>query len=296
VGKAVKAVLVLGLTSCAAVATSEVTMNAFGLLFPDKVVEGGNGTISTASSTRLANAEVEARVTAARDATAAADAAPKELRLQRRAVSMLAGIDRERIASIVPSPETLIDRLVALAPCPGLADAGETWVALGNDDRGAAAYVRAARQCSSPEAAVEAAIALHRLKRCDEAVAVLREAWPLIHGANSPAGIAILDGVASCSDSLTLARNLSFVPSDVLSGYYGLLDTRERDAEAQRDQAEREEEQRQVEAREQAVARSCSSECRAASSSCDSSCRGGSSCTDRCSALYHACNAGCGGY
>ena len=291
--------LALGLCSCAVVATTEVATSALGLLAPDNRVEGGTGQITKPATERIAKAQRDARVTATRDAIAIAAARPDDLRLQRRAAAMLgaiAGDSEAQLASAASQPATLLDHLVALAPCPGLADAGGAWVALGDDERGADAYARAARQCANPDAAVASAHALHRLKRCDDAVTVLRDAWPLVRGATSDVGIAILDGVMTCSDALTLQRNLAFVPSDVLTGYYALLDARERQAEIDRRRAEREEARQQAEQRAQTAASNCESECSAASSSCDSSCRGDSSCNQRCSALYHACRSGCGTY
>jgi hypothetical protein len=293
--------LALGLCSCAVMATAEVVTGSLGLLAPNSRVEGGTGQITKPATERIANAQRAARVTATRDAMAIAAARPDDVRLQRRAAEMLGEIAgdheaRAQLASSAPPPETLLDRLVALSPCPGLADAGAAWVALGDDERGAETYTRASRQCSNPEAAVASAHALHRLNRCDDAITVLRDAWPFVHGASSDVGIEILDGVTECSDALTVKRNLAFVPRDVLAGYAALLDERERQAEIERRRAEHEQARQEAEARAQRAASNCESECSAASSSCDSACQGDSSCTQSCSALYHACRSGCGTY
>ena len=131
------------------------------------------------------------------------------------------------------------------------------------------------------------------MNKCDEAIAVLREAWPLVHGAKSDVGIAVLDGVATCSDALTLERNLAFVPVDVLDGYFALVRARHLEAVEAERRAERERERQEAERRAFEARSSCTSECSAAVSSCQSSCQGDGSCIQSCSTIDHVCRSGC---
>lgn len=300
---AVRAALFLAAstTACVTASASLMTAPAIGLLVPAKRVEAGSGSIDPAAVSRLAVRAKVALAEATHDALQAAAAAPADLRLQRRAAAMMrscaADADaKAKLAELAPDAPRTLERLVALAPCPGLADAAATWVAFGDNAKGGEAYVAAATQCDSPEAAVAAVGPLHAVDKCDEAIIALRAAWPHVHGAKQKLGIDILDGVTACSDALTLRRNLAFVPTDVLQGYLSVVEERAR----QEQEAQRREEQRQrdQEARDRASEASsqCRSECNAAVSSCESSCSGESGCMQSCSSVGHVCNSGCGSY
>lgn len=285
--------LLLGLAGCVAYASGAMVGPALSLAYTPEPVGGGSGELGKEATARLAARQHAALATATHDAVAAAAAHATDVRLQRRAAAMvrvLAG-DAEahdRLAGVDAAP--LLAHLVELAPCPGLADAAATWIALGDDGRGGAAYAEAARRCDSVEAAIAAVHPLRSAHRCDDALDVLRAAWPHAKGDQ---GIAVLDGVNACSDAITLRRNLAFVPPDVVEDYFALLEARHREAlEAER-RAEVERREQEAASRAFEASSRCESECSAAVSSCESSCVGSSSCLQRCSAVGHACRAGC---
>lgn len=298
-----KAAIVLAASTAACVTASASLMTgpAIALLVPAKRVEAGSGAVDPASVSRIEARAKVALAEATRDALGAANAAPADLRLQRRAAAMMRSCagDKDaqaKLAELAPDAKGTLERLVALAPCPGLADAAATWVAFGDNAKGGEAYVAAAAQCDNPEAAVAAVGPLRTADKCDEALGALRAAWPHVHGAKSKLAIEILDGVVECSDELTLRRNMAFVPSDVLEGYLSLVEERARqEREAQR---RAEQQQRDQEARDRAwqASSQCRSECSAAVSSCESSCSGDGGCLQSCSSVGHVCNSGCGSY
>lgn len=297
--------LVLLTTSCVATSAGMMVTPLIALAYPPKPIAAGPGEVSKESAARLEARKTAALATATHDAIGAAAAQPADLRLQRRAAQMVrlaAASDARTSATggeahgpgpLVTDAAPLLAHLAELAPCPGLSDAAETWVALREPARAADAYVAAAHRCESVDAAIAAVRPLRALDRCDDALAVLRFAWPLIHGARAEQAIRLLDAVASCSDALTLRRNLGFVPDEVVDDYFALLEARRREEEAERRRAEQA--QRDEEARERAFEASshCDSECSSAVSSCTSSCVGDSSCIQRCDAVGHACRSGC---
>lgn len=278
-----------------------MTAPAIGLLVPGNEVAAGSGSLDPAAESRLETRAKVALAQATRDALEAAAAAPADLRLQRRAAAMMRSCagDKDvkaKLAELAPDANRTLERLVALAPCPGLADAAATWVAFGDNAKGGEAYVAAASQCDSPEAAVAAVGPLHAVDKCDEALVALRAAWPHVHGAKAKLGIEILDGVTACSDALTLRRNLAFVPTDVLEGYLSVVEERARqEREAQR-RAERAQAEEAARERASEASSQCRSECSAAVSSCESSCSGDGGCMQSCSSVGHVCNSGCGSY
>jgi hypothetical protein len=263
-------------------------------------VPDGEGSAGKAAQQRLSERAHAARATATHDALDAAAAAPQDLRLQRRAAAMvreLVGDDeaRKQFGDLATARQ-LLEHLVELAPCPGHADAAATWLALDEAGRAGDAYVRAARQCSSVEAAIAAVAPLREVDRCNVALDVLREAWPRAQSAGSDNTIAVLDGVAACSNAVTLRRNLSFVPADVIDDYFALLEARrQQDLEYER-RAEAARREQEAESRAFAARSRCESECSAAVSSCSSSCGGDAACNQRCSSVGHVCRSGCGSY
>jgi len=280
-------------SSCVTASASLMVGPVLSLAYPASGVADGSGALGSDSVLRLAARKQTAQATATSDALDAAIARPTDVRLQRRAVAMvreLAGGSNKGVAVMADRAGRVIDHLVETTPCPGLSDAGATWLALADAKRSGESYVRAARQCDNVEAAVAAVQPLHSLGRCDDAIAALREAWPHAKG---ELGIAVLDGVATCSDAITLRRNLGFAPPDVVEDYFALLEARHREAVEQERRAEAQ--RRDEEAREQAAAASsrCESECSAAVSSCSSSCVGDAQCNQSCDAVGHACRSGC---
>lgn len=279
-------------SSCVTASASLMVGPVLSLAYPMSGVADGSGALGSDSVLRLASRKQAAQATATSDALDAAIAHPADVRLQRRAVAMvreLAGSTKD-VAVMADRTGRVIDHLVETTPCPGLSDAGATWLALADAKRSGESYVRAARQCDNVEAAVAAVQPLHSLGRCDDAIAALREAWPHAKG---ELGIAVLDGVATCSDAITLRRNLGFAPPDVVEDYFALLEARHREEVEQERRAEAQ--RRDDEAREQAAAASsrCESECSAAVSSCSSSCVGDAQCNQSCDSVGHACRSGC---
>jgi len=294
-------ILAASTAACVTAAGSIMVSPAIVSIIPTPSIAPGSGTDAPEAQARLAARAKIATAEATRDAIAAADATPADLRLQRRAVAMIRTCahdetSRKQLAVLAPHADATIERLVATTPCPGLADAAATWVALGDNAKGGDAYVAAAARCDNPEAAVASVGPLRAADKCDQALGALRAAWPHVHGAKSKLAIDILDGVVACSDELTMRRNMAFVPTDVLEGYLALVEERARqEAEAQR---RAEHERREQEARDRAweASNQCRSECSAAVSSCESSCSGDSGCMQSCSSVGHVCNSGCGSY
>jgi hypothetical protein len=286
-------VLLLLLSSCAIAAGSYAIPSAIYLLVPAGRAQGGEGSTSKEATARLDAAAKTARITAANDAIAAARAHPDDVRLARRAAAMareIAATDRDQLVGIGD-----ILALLAQHPCPGLADIAATHVTFGDNAKGGDAYLRAARECGSVEAAIAAVHPLRASERCDEAVAALREAWPRVDARKRGAWLDVLDAVATCSDAVTLRRNLSFVPASVFEDYLSVLAARaERNREYQR-RAEADARAQAAEDRARAAASRCESECSASSSSCRTSCGADASCSSYCDSVYHACRAGCGG-
>jgi len=278
-------------TSCLAASGSLMAGPTLALFYPPGGVPKDKSAVGDEAKARLAARPHKALAVATRDALDAAAAAPQDSRLQRRAAAMVRALVRDadaraQLADVTTQTTRLLERLVATAPCPGLADAAATWAALDQPARAGDAYVQAARRCESVDAAIASVGPLRSVERCDDALATLRAAWPRAQGKQ---GIAVLDGVARCSDEISLRRNLSFAPADVVEDYFALLAERAAQAEA----AERRAEQYRREEAVRAASSRCESECSSAESSCISSCRGDSPCGDRCSALYHSCRSGC---
>ena len=293
--------IALASTACVTMSASMMIGPAIVAMVPSKRVEGGTGDLAKAAHDRLAARKQVALAEATRDALAAADAAPADLRLQRRAAAMVRSCAGDsgahaHLAELAPHAAATLEHLVATAPCPGLADVAATWLALGDSAKGGEAYVAAATQCDSPEAAIAAVVPLRAADKCDEAIAALRAMWPKVHGARATLGIALLDGVTACSDALTLRKNLAFVPADVMADYFALLQARRREAREAERRAEVEREREAAQEQASAASSQCRSECSAAVSSCEASCQGDGSCLQRCSSVGHVCNSGCGSY
>ncbi|HEY5927734.1 MAG TPA: hypothetical protein VIV11_38880 [Kofleriaceae bacterium] len=293
--------LLVAMASCVTMSASMMIGPAIALAVPPGKVQAGEGDSSDAADKRLAARKHAALATATRDALDAAAAAPADVRLQRRAAAMVRALARdekarEQIGDLTPRTKRLLDHLVATAPCPGLADAAATWLALDDEDAGGGAYVQAARQCQSVEAAIAAVRPLRRVERCETALAALREVWPRAQGARSELAIEVLDGVTACSTAITLRRNLSFVPPDVVDDYFALLEARrEQEAESER-RAEVARREQEAQSRAFAATSRCESECSAAVSTCTSSCGSDTSCNQRCYSVGHVCRSGCGSY
>jgi hypothetical protein len=285
--------ILVGMASsgCAAVAGSYAVVSAIYLVVPAGRVSEGQGATSEAAQARLEAADKEARATAVIDAITVARTHSDDVRLLRRAAAMARELGAD--ASIPGLDDVLA--LLAQHPCPGLVDIGATREAFGDHDGAGDMYLRAARECASTEAAIAAVGPLRRADRCGEAVAALRDAWPRVDVNRRGARLAVLDAVAACSETITLRRNLSFVPADVFEDYLVVLANRaERDREYRRE-AQASAAARDAEARERSSRSHCESECSAARSSCSSSCVGDASCLQRCDSVGHVCSAGCGG-
>lgn len=287
--------------SCVTMSASMMISPTLSLAFPAGRVQDGEGQVGDDATKRMQARGHAALAVATRDALAAAAAAPDDVRLQRRAAAMVRAVAadeeaRAQLAALAPAAQRTLDHLVAVAPCPGLADAAATYLALGDASKSGDAYVEAARRCDSVEAAIAAVRPLRSVDRCDDALEVLRAAWPHVQGATGELGIAVLDGVASCSSAITLRRNLAFVPPDVVEDYFALLEARRiQAAEAER-RAEQYRQEQEAASRAFAASSRCESECSAAVSSCETSCSGNAACSQRCSALGHACRSGCSSY
>ena len=286
--------------SCATMAASSMVGPAIMLMIPARRVPAGDGSIGEDARARLESRKHAALAAATRDAIVAAEAAPADLRLQRRAAAMVREVARDeqardQLGDLAPA-KRLLAHLVAAAPCPGLADAAATHLALGDDEAGANAYVEAAGRCQSVEAALAAVGPLRRTERCDLAIETLRAAWPRAQGARSELAIEVLDGVRACSTAITLRRNLSFVPADVVDDYFALLEARRIRAAEDARRAEATRLAEQARERANAAASRCASECSAAVSSCTASCGADTSCTQRCYSVGHVCRSGCGTY
>jgi hypothetical protein len=291
----------LALGGCVTMSSSMLVGPALSLMYSPARVGGGAGTTSKSAEARLAARGHAALAAAAHDALVAAAASPTDVRLQRRAAAMVRAVAgdadaRAGFADLAPVAARTLDHLVELAPCPGLADAAATWVALGDAARGGETYARAARQCDSVEAAIASVGPLRSVQKCDQALDVLRAAWPHVHGARAEVGIALLDGVAECSDAITLRRNLSFVPPDIVEDYFALLEARRQQELEAEHRADAERREQEAASRAAEASSRCESECSAAVSSCTSSCVGDAACNERCSSVGHVCRSGCGSY
>lgn len=287
--------------SCVVASASLMTSPTLSLAFPTGRVPDGEGRVSDEATKQIEARSHAALAVATRDALAAAAAAPDDVRLQRRAAAMVRAVAaddeaRAQLADLAPTAQRTLDHLVALAPCPGLADAAATYLALGDASKSGDAYIQAASRCDSVEAAIAAVRPLRSVERCDDALEALRAAWPHVQGAHDELGIEVLDGVAACSSAITLRRNLAFVPPDVVEDYFALLEARRvQAAEAER-RAEQYRLEQEAASRAFAASSRCESECSAAVSSCETSCGGNAACIQRCSALGHACRSGCSSY
>ena len=292
--RAIAILLAITVAGCAVFAGSYAVPSAIMIAIPTEPAGGGEGEVSKEARARLEAAEQAARVAATNDAIAAARARPDDVRLLRRAAAMARELPRDAAAELAGLEDVLAE--LSRHPCPGLADIAATRAALGDANAAGDAYLRAARECASVEAAIAAVVPLRSVERCDEAVGVLRDAWPRIDASRRGAWLEVLDAVAACSDAVTLRRNLSFVPPSVVEDYLAVLGAR---AAAQRDaerRAEAEAARQAADERARAAAWRCESECSAATSSCSTSCRGDASCLERCDSVGHVCRAGCGDY
>jgi len=291
--------LAIALTGCAAVSSSFLLPDVIALATPPGRVADGSGQLDPAATVRLTARQHAALAEATHGAIEAATRAPADLRLQRRAAAMVRAMaadseDKTAIGTLAVAP--LLEHLVGAQPCPGLVDAAATWHALGEQARAGEAYLRASSECGSIEAAIAAVAPLRTVDRCDDAIAGLRAAWPRVRAGRKGAWIEVFDAVASCSDAVTLRRNLAFAPTEVVEDYVALRAAR-RQEELERDR-ERAAEQREEAERDRARQASwrCESECSAAVSSCSSSCTGEPSCSERCASVGHVCRSGCGGF
>jgi hypothetical protein len=288
-------------SGCATFAGSYAIPSLIMVSLPTGRVGDGEGTTSDEASKRLAAARQAALVETTRGALVAATRAPGDVRLQRRAAALVRelargrGDDRDQLVD-----RALVDRvlghLATALPCPGLADVGATREALGEHGAAGDAYLRCARECDSIEAALAAVRPLRNAERCGDAIDALRAAWPKVDRQRRGAEIEVLDGVAACSDAVSLRRNLSFVPPDVIDDYAALLDARQEAARESQRRAEAYQRERDAEERARAATWRCESECSSAVSSCQSSCSGDASCSQRCTSIGHSCRAGCGAY
>ncbi|MDB4956556.1 MAG: hypothetical protein JWO36_4125 [Myxococcales bacterium] len=281
-----------------AIALSGCIAPVLSLVFPPARVPAGDGELSEAAKDRLVARPRSALVEATREALDAAVKSPGDVRLARRAAVMVrdvAGGHDPALAELQPTTERVLDQLISTQPCPGLVDAAATWIALGDPQRGGSAYVRAAHDCGNVDAAIAAVSPLRGAQRCNEAIAALRAAWPLVDR-NDAHAIALLDGVTACSDAISLRRNLSFAPADVVDDYFALLEARRQEQAEQERRSELERARRAAQSQAAFASSQCESECNAAIASCDSSCAGSPSCNQRCSSIGHVCRSGCGGY
>jgi hypothetical protein len=290
--RAVAVLVAVCSTGCAALAISSASSSMIYLVVPAGRAEGGAGSISEQARARLEAAERSDRRVAVTDAIAAAKARPDDVRLLRRAAAMARDLGEP--GGVAGLEDVLA--LLARHPCPGLADIAATRAALGDANAAGDMYLRAARECESIDAAIAAVGPLRTVDRCDDAVAALREAWPRVDASRRGAWLGVLDAVAACSDTITLRRNLSFVPERVYEDYLAVLASRTvQQREAQR-RAEIEAVERAAEDRARASTARCESECSAAMSSCRASCLHDASCYPRCDSVGHVCRSGCGGF
>ena len=287
--------LISSLVVCSACASGAGTVVLTDLLvspLPAGEAPTGAGTLAPEAQTRLAASQQQALITTVQGALAAADAHPDDFRLQRRAAALVRSVsDGKQRPNVDVAP--LFARL-AQQPCPGLADIAATREALGDHGGAGDTYLRAARECRSVDAAIAAVAPLRAADRCGDAVAGLRDVWPLVDLHARGQTVRVLDAVTECSDLVTLRANLSFVPHDILEGYASLLEDRAREEREAQARAEQERQRQEAEDRARDAQWHCESECSSAESSCESSCAGDSGCSQSCSALYHTCRAGCG--
>jgi hypothetical protein len=252
-------------------------------------VQPGEGSTSQAAHQRLGEEARQAELDAVTRACRVAAVRTEDVRMQRKCL-VLAGEHHQVVAARRDGTKVDVRQLAgaardqAAASCGARVEAARFDAVLGDDASAAKLYITAVRECSQPEAAIDAAFHLKKLKRCPDAIALVGEAWRTLPKAS---WIDAMDAVATCSDAVTLRSNLSFVPADVRKDYFALLDRR--GAEQQR----REREYRERREREAAVS-SCRSSCSSAESSCSGSCFGrGDACYSRCRSLADLCASGC---
>jgi hypothetical protein len=214
---------------CATGAAGLLLIPAAGLAVPTEQSVRGEGEPSADAKQRLAARRTAALGQATRDAIAAANEAPQDVRLTRRALAMA----RHYASTRTPRPtlaELQLDPLLAelprLQPCPGLADVAATRVAFADNDGGGEAYLRAAQICSSVEAAVAAVEPLRAVHRCDEALTGLRETWPRVEGQPRDVWVPVLDAVVACSSDATVRGNLDIYPREIVNDYLAVLEAR----------------------------------------------------------------------
>ncbi len=247
---------------------------------------------SSQSSHRLAADRDRARIVAAQNACRAADARVTDARMQRKAAETTA-----HALSLTSSSKTEVLTVVkptlarlASGTCTDRLEAGRVYEAADADAAAADLYVQAARECKTTEAAMAAHGVLLRQGKCEIAVPLLAQAWS---GSPKDQWISLFDAVAKCSSTVTLRRNLSFLPEDVREDYFALLEERQRVAQEEKaERKRREREQRAEEARQESRSR-CASHCSSARSQCESSCAGAQGCSSHCGAVGSACLAGC---
>jgi hypothetical protein len=252
-------------------------------------VRSGEGATSQAAQQRLGEETRQAQLDAMTRACRVAAARAEDVRMQRKCL-VLAGqyhqvagargdgakVDVKQVASAAHDQ--------AAASCPARGEAARFDAMLGDNASAAKLYTTAVRECSQPEAAIDAAWSLKKLKRCPDAIALVGEAWRTLP---KTSWIDAMDAVAMCSDAVTLRSNLSFVPADVREDYFALLDRRR----AEQEQRERMYREREARA---AAASSCRSSCSSAEASCSGGCfGGGDACYSSCRSLADLCASGC---
>jgi hypothetical protein len=248
----------------------------------------GEGSLSKESSERLAAQQKAGEAEAVRFALRAADAAPDDLRAQRKAAELLGGWlgtvkEDERSKAYLLAAATLGRLENHPEACTTRVEAGRVRLAADDFDGAAKAFATTARECHSVQALRAAAWPLRKLSRCSEVVTLAAQVWP---AATRDEWVTVLDTVSMCSDDVSLRQNLAFAPSEVVSDYYALLRKRERERAAE--EARFHAEQQRQESRSR-----CESECWSARNSCSSGCGSSNYCYSQCTALESACRAGC---
>ncbi len=264
-----------------------LALNACALAQP---VPPGPGEVSQSSRERLGQQRKESLLDTTRRACEWANQHRDDLRAQRKAAELartaLDSLSGDRQAAAAPSNvlgwcRPVAERLSA-DPCGTGVEAAAVFRSAADHEEAARGFAQVARECRNSEAAVDGLYELHQLLRCQEGIALVAAAWA---GSPQESWVHQFDAISRCSDSVTLRRNLSFVPEEVREDYFALLERR-------RQQAERE--AREAAAREAARARqsACESDCFQFSSQCRSSCTT-SPCYSNCDAMGSACRSGC---
>jgi hypothetical protein len=175
---------------------------------------------------------------------------------------------KKALALVRAQPDVLGDQsarafaISAGAACTTWPDAADALHAGHLDNDALAVETRALDSCKDARAGIAAADTYRHMQRCTDGVAIARRAYPF---ADVGVRVDVLDAIARCSDATDLETNLkTVITGDALHGYL----------------ADR-------------SARICESRCSDARSECDVSCGQWSECFSRCSALEHACAAGC---